>query len=141
MQVIDEHTDRLVWYGEPVPELTEDLEEIMGTSMPIQKYILLAPVDIMQVQWLVMWLVKLCLSSCSASCSLPLCLTLPSALLFLFLPCVLRCCLQEQRPAIESALGDRVHITTALPGMLEVRRTRPVRVASCSHHGAAEHSW
>jgi hypothetical protein len=34
---------------------------------------------------------------------------------------VLRCHVQEQRPAIESALGDRVHITTALPGMLEVR--------------------
>ena len=49
MQVIDEHTDRLVWYGEPVPELTENLEEIMGTSVPIQKYILLAPVDVMQV--------------------------------------------------------------------------------------------
>jgi Cof subfamily protein (haloacid dehalogenase superfamily) len=72
--VIDEHTDRLVWYGEPVPELAEDLEDIMATTVPIQKYILLAPVDIMQ----------------------------------------------EQRPAIESALGDRVHITTALPGMLEI---------------------
>lgn len=72
--VIDEHTDRLVWYGEPVPELAENLEDIMGTTVPIQKYILLAPVDIMQ----------------------------------------------EQRPAIESALGDRVHITTALPGMLEI---------------------
>jgi hypothetical protein len=50
MQVIDEHTDRLVWYGEPVPELAENLEEIMGTTVPIQKYILLAPVDIMQVR-------------------------------------------------------------------------------------------
>ena len=50
MQVIDEHTDRLVWYGEPVPELAENLEDIMGTTVPIQKYILIAQLDRMQVQ-------------------------------------------------------------------------------------------
>jgi haloacid dehalogenase-like hydrolase len=120
-QVIDEHTDRLVWYGEPVPELAEDLEAIMGTSVPIQKYILLAPVDVMQVCTLLVHVPAMCAPrdrllqtvSCMTQVRCVSCRQ----------QAAVRFCLQEQRPAIESALGDRAHITTALPGMLEVQHT------------------
>lgn len=49
-EVINQHTDRLIFYGEPTPELTEGIENIVGSTLPLQKYILLEEPDRMQVR-------------------------------------------------------------------------------------------
>ncbi len=49
-EVINQHTDRLIFYGEPTPEMTEGIENVVGSTLPLQKYILLEEPDRMQVR-------------------------------------------------------------------------------------------
>lgn len=73
----DEHTDRLLFYGEPTPESVGPLHAFLDApgSAGFQKLILMAT----------------------------------------------EARIQEIRPSAITALGDSATLTTALPGMLEVR--------------------
>ncbi len=87
-QQTDEHTDRLLFYGEPTPECVGPLRAFLGApgAAGFQKIILMETEER----------------------------------------------IQEVRPLAITALGDSATLTTALPGMLEVRMRRDFSEASLS---------